>query len=65
MKPTSIVFVFSLLLFANFSKADVPDTQLPSIQKLEQFQGNNHFSYINSSTTSLQQQIQKTILIKL
>lgn len=59
MKPTSILFVFSLLLFANFSKANVPDTQLPSIQKLEQFQKNNYFSYIGSSTTSLQQQILK------
>jgi hypothetical protein len=35
MKPATILFMFSLLLFANFSKAETPNTQLLQIQKLE------------------------------
>ena len=59
MKLITFLFTFSLLLFANFSKADTPNTQLLKIQKLEQFQIDNRFSYTNSSTSTFQQQILK------
>lgn len=51
--------MFSLLLFANFSKAETPNTQLLQIQKLEQFQTNNHFAYGNASDSTLQEHILK------
>ncbi|WP_228199814.1 MULTISPECIES: DUF4844 domain-containing protein [Acinetobacter] len=51
--------MFSLLLFANFSKAETPNTQLLQIQKLEQFQTNKHFAYGNASDSTLQEHILK------
>ena len=51
--------MFSLLLFANFSKAETQNPQLLQIQKLEQFQTNNHFAYGNASDSTLQEHILK------
>ncbi len=59
MKPATILYVFSLLLLANFSKAETPNIQLLKIQKLEQFQTNNHFAYGNASDATLQEHILK------
>ena len=70
MKLTTILFVFSLFLFANVCKADLApanaqNTQALTIQKLQQFQTNNRFAYGSASDATLQEHILKTTLINL
>ena len=64
MKLTTILFVFSLFLFANVCKADLAtantqNTQALTIQKLQQFQTNNRFAYGSASDATLQEHILK------